>query len=380
MRSHLIRACASLGLVLATLVVGAVPASAAHDVQKAIWGPVMLNGVSQFPIYEDLGVDIYQASVDWRTIARVRPADAADPTDPAYSWPKDLDMAVSEAKRHGIAVNLLVQRSPAWANGGGEANVPPSDPQDYATFVEALARRYPSVHLFMVWGEPIRFPNYKISSGAPSPNYYVQRGRGTTRLPVFTPAQRADVGHYAEIVDATYGRLKALDRKNRIIGGNTTTSGDVDPFNWVRWMRLPNGKPPRMDFFGHNPFGTRGPDLRKKQLVAGTADISDLDVFVPWIDRYLARAGRNRKLPLFLSEFTVPTDVPSYEFPIHVTRQLQAKWLTDGLRIAKRWSRIYSFGWIGLRDRERPDGTETRTGLIDGKGIRKPSYYAYKRG
>lgn len=373
-----------VGMILAVTLVTGAPASAdaAPSRKKAIWGPAMVDGKSQFPIYRDLGVGIYQTAVSWRDTARSKPVSALDPSDPAYTWSPELDFAVSEAKRYGIAVTLMVLRTPDWANGGRGETVPPSDPQDYAKFMEAIARRYPSVRLFMVWGEPIRRPNYFLSQGAKAPNYYTKPGDSPSRrLPVLNAAQRSDVRGYAELVDATYGRLKKLSRKYRIIGGNTTTSGEIDPFNWVRYMRLRNGKPPRMDMFGHNPFGTRGPDLKKDQILAGTADFSDLDIFVPWVDRWLGRNGRNRKLPIFISEYTAPTDVPSYEFPYHVTRSLQAKWLTDGLRIARRWSRIYTLGWIGLRDAPpRADGEETRTGLIDARNVRKPAYAAFKRG
>lgn len=376
------RAIAGLILVAALFTGATASADAAPTRKKAIWGPAMVDGVSQFPIYRDLGVGIYQTAVSWRETAPSQPVHPLDPSDPAYTWSPTLDFAVSEAKRYGIAVSLMVLRTPEWANGGRDETVPPSKPQDYAKFVEAIARRYPSVRLFMVWGEPIRRPNYALSPGKAAPNYYATKGQSPgKRLPVLNAAQRRDVRGYAELVDATYGRLKKRSRKYRIIGGNTTTSGEIDPFNWVRWMRLGNGKPPRMDMFGHNPFGTRGPDLKKKQILVGTADFSDLDVFVPWIDRWLRRSGRNRRLPLFISEYTAPTDVPSYEFPYHVTRKLQAKWLTDGLKITKRWSRIYTLGWIGLRDAPpRDDGEETRTGLIDARGVKKPAYYAYKRG
>jgi len=101
----------------------------------------------------------------------------------------------------------------------------------------------------------------------------------------------------SKTADATYGRFKKRSREYRIIGGNTTTSGNIDPFNWVKWMRLRNGKPPRMDMFGHNPFGTRGPDLKKDQILVGTADFSDLDIFVPWVDRWLGRAGTQPQAP-----------------------------------------------------------------------------------
>lgn len=353
------------------------PASAAPSRKKAIWGPARVDGVSQFPIYRDLGVGIYQTAIDWRQTAPSRPKHPLDPTDPAYRWNPEIDFAVSAAQKHGIHVSVMVMWTPRWANKGQSARVPPTSAQDYAKFVEAVARRYPTVRHFMVWGEPIRAPNYLLHpTGAP--NYYAQK---TGTLPVFNAQQRRDARGYARLVDTTYGRLKRRDPRNLIIGGNTTTSGDVDPFNWVRHLRLANGKPPRMDLFGHNPFGTRGPDLKKDQLLPGTADMSDLDVFVPWLDRWLKRSGRNRSLRVFISEYTAPTDVPSYEFPYHVTREVQAKWLAAGLRIARRWSRIYTFGWIGLRDAPvRADGQEARNGLIDANNVRKPSYYALKRG
>jgi len=65
-----------------------------------------------------------------------------------------------------------------------------------------------------------------------------------------------------------------------------------------------------------------------------------------------------------------------------VTRAVQARWLAAGLRIARRWKRIYTFGWIGLRDAppRAEDGQEARNGLIDAKGVLKAAYFAYRRG
>jgi len=368
----------SLGTLLVFAVLATPVADAAADRKKAIWGPARIDGVSQFPIYQDLGVGIYQMAIDWRQTAPTRPTDALDPDDPAYRWDPDVDFAVREAEKYGIRMLIRIWQTPTWANGDRAGRVPPANPRDYAKFAEAVAWRYPGVRLFMVWVETNRDPFYQ-QHPTRSPNYYAN-GPGAKRLPTFNARQRADARGYAELVDATYSRLKALSSGNLIIGGNTTTSGDVDPFNWAKWMRLRNGKAPRMDMWGHNPFGTRKPDLRKDQLAAGTADMSDLDVFVPWVDRWMKRSGRNRGLKLFISEYTAPTDVPSYAFPFHVTRAVQANWLTAGLRIAKRWSRIYSFGWFMLYDSKRPDGQESRWGLIDAEGVKKPAYYAFKRG
>lgn len=378
---NLRRLMASLALACVAFVVLASPSAGASapSRKKAIWGPVTYEGKSQFPIYHDLGVGIFQIALDWSSVAPSRPANGADPDDPAYKWPTDMDLAVREAQRYGIRISVMLIRTPAWSSGTAAVNAHPGSAADYADFAEAAAKRYPTVHLWMVWGEPIRDPNWMLHLSQ-SPNYYVDPSRQEP-APPFTSGQRADDRAYAELVDATYVRLKRLDRRNLIIGGNTTTSGNVDPHNWIKNLKLANGKPPRMDMYGHNPFGTRIPDLSQPQLVPDTADFSDLDTLAGWIDRYLAKGDRNRHLPIFISEYTVPTDAAGNEFAFHVTRPLQAKWLRAGLRIARSWKRIYTLGWIGLRDSgvPTPQGG-SRTGLIDFKGVRKPAYYVFKAG
>src|SRR5215216_1091814 len=52
-----------LGLTLCLTVPAA--AGAAPSRKKAIWGPVTVNGKSQFPIYHDLGAGIYQIQLSW---------------------------------------------------------------------------------------------------------------------------------------------------------------------------------------------------------------------------------------------------------------------------------------------------------------------------
>src|SRR4051794_35187667 len=104
---------AGLGLLAAA------PALASPlSLNKAIWGPVEVNGASQFPIYSDLGVGIYETAIDWNTIATRKPADARDPADPAYTWPAEIDEAVAEGQKYGIKVLVGVSGTPSWANGG----------------------------------------------------------------------------------------------------------------------------------------------------------------------------------------------------------------------------------------------------------------------
>ena len=70
-----------LGLALAL----ATPAHATPSRKKAIWGPVTVNGVSQFPIYKDLRAGIYEALLPWNEVATRQPLDARNAADPAYA-------------------------------------------------------------------------------------------------------------------------------------------------------------------------------------------------------------------------------------------------------------------------------------------------------
>jgi hypothetical protein len=349
---------------LAALGVGATAsADAAPSRKKAIWGPVQVDGVSQFPIYADLGVGLFQYALAWDSVAPTKPRRAADPADAAYRWPADLDVAVAEARRYGIRISLTLTRAPAWANGGRSANWAPRRPRDFARFATAAARRYRGVRHWMIWGEPSRQANFR-----PLPRFEATGPR-----------------RYARILDAAYGALKRVRRSNLVIGGNTFTTGDVSPRQFIRSMRLPNGRRPRLDMYGHNPFTLRAPSLSKRPLGFGYADFSDLDTLAAWLDRYGYRTPRGHRPRLFLSEFTLPSDHPNYEFNFWVTREVQARWLGRALRIVRRWDRIYTLGWIGLYDEppNGPNGThgnDVHRGLLDWEGRKKPAYEAFRRG
>jgi hypothetical protein len=335
--------------------------------KKSIWGPVERDGVSQFPLYRELGVGILQMAIAWDTVAPARPVDPGDPADPAYRWPAEVDLAIASGARRGIAVSLLLTGAPGWSNGGRTPTHAPRRPGDFAAFAAAASRRYPAVRHWMIWGEPSKASRFQPLVPA--------LGRR------MTPAQRRGPRHYARILDASYAALKRVNRRNLVIGGNTWTGGDVVPLNFIRAMRLPNGRRPRMDLYGHNPFTLRTPRLSRRPFGYGYADFSDLDTLVRWLDRHGYRGRRGRPLRLFLSELSIPTDHPNFEFNFWVTRATQARWLRAALRITRRWARIYTLGYLGLYDDPpRPDGREVNRGLITFDGRRKPAFRAFREG
>ena len=357
-------------LILATVVALALPvgANAAPSRKKSIWGPATVDGRSQFPFYRDLGVGIWQDRISWATVAPTRPAHPRDPLDPAYQWPAGLDDAIASGKRFGIQTSLVLTQAPRWASGHRNSVWAPRKPSDFADFAFAASARYPSVRHWMIWSEPTRAENFR-------PLIHEKRDRPLTRRMKKAPHT------YARILDVAYGALKRRSRRNIVIGGNSFTTGDISSLNWIRNLRLPNGKPPRLDLYGHNPFTKRRPVLSGPPLGHGFADFADLDLLARWVDRWLARPRGKRRINFFLSELFWPTDHPNHEFDFWVERWKAAEWLTDALRVTRRWSRIYTLGWYSLYDDPpNPAGDEVNRGLLTYRGKKKPAYFAYKRG
>lgn len=354
-------ACAG-GLLLAMMLGACIaPREARGASVKAMWGPAIHDGVSLFPTYSELGVKVYEDRLYWSSIATRRPRDPRNPNDPSYTWPAEVTQAVAAAKRYHIQVALQIIGGPTWANGGKPWNWAPIHAQDYANFAIAAARRYPSVHLWMIWGEPTRQADFEPLTPA-------------KRFAKLDAQQQVAPHIYARILDVAYGALKSVNRSNLVIGGMTYTTGEISPRQWIENLRLPDGRPPRLDMYGHNPFSYRAPNLSNSTAGEQNIDFSDLGRLAGLVDRYLGRPG-NPDPKLFISEWTVPTAIDQ-EFNFYVNPLVQAQWITDGLRIARQLPSIYAVGWIHLYD-EPP---ASYGGLIETDGAKKPGYYAWKAG
>jgi hypothetical protein len=321
-------------------------------VQKLIWGPgVLPNGKSPFPIYHRLGVSVFQVDLTWSKVAPSRPADPQSPSDPAYHWPAHLQTDINRARRYGISVCLLVQTSPGWANHGKADGYAPSNPEDYANFLTAASRRYPSVHLWMIWGEPNRPGNFEP-------------------MPAHSPAGPR---RYALLLNAAYYALKQVSPTNIVIGGDTWSFGSVEPADFLRWMRLPNGKPPPLDYYGHNPFSIRFPNLKQPPYYPGGRDINDIDTLETQL-----QSTYGHTVPLWLSEFTVSSGRPNKAFAFAVSRAEQAKWLTAAFKLANSVDYVAGMGWFDLLDQPPSVHNGLTTGLMTWKLRPKPAFYAYE--
>ena len=213
--------------------VGAGAPTPRPPLKKGIWGPAEFAGESQFPIYGDLGVGIFQTPLRWAA-APTRPANAADPADPAYRWPADLDRAVSEGARYGIRVSVMLVGSPGWANGGGRpwywcpsaSRTSPTSPARPRAAIPRCACGWsgasrPAAPTSARWSRP-------VGQGHP----HGSAGAGAALL------RQAARRHLR-------GAEGAAARANLVIGGNTFTVGEVSPYNWIRYARSCRGGPAR---------------------------------------------------------------------------------------------------------------------------------------
>lgn len=441
-------------------------AIAQYNPKKAIWGPpdqITVGGkrYDAFAVYKDMGIGIYSIAIDWSKVApgSSRPAgDLKDPANPVYRWPTSISLAVSKADQqsaadptHPIRVNIEITKAPDWANGNSKANnrvgmrnYAPLNPSDYGDFATAVARRYPSVHLWMIWGEPSRQGAFCPFNKAPYdfgcfPSGSSKPGSAHWSAKTLTDTQAFAPRRYAELVEAAWAALhsKSLpgNEQNQVIAGDTEPAGDIMPGMWVRYMKLKDPKtgkytiPPRMDMYGHNPFPMSGrfPAFSQTASPQNLMDFSDLTRLRSLVNSEVALPRGKQSLPLFLAEFCIPTGTDDGEFAYWVPtskldkrysartdgRDVQDDWISSALSVASQTSWISGLGWIHIADSEpgalyvnwnkahpnnkRYDPLATRAGLFftpetyrsaaktpkatpGFEDFKKPGFFAFKNG
>jgi hypothetical protein len=314
-----------------------------------------------FPELRALGTRVWSGGLSWAAVAATRPKDAASPTDPAYQWPAALTRVLSAARANGIEPVLNVSGFPSWANGGRSGAWAPSQPQEFADFTAAAVRKYPQVRRWIIVSEPSTFLNLQPQGGG---------GRTAPRI-------------YARLLDAAYVAMHNARRDVVVIGGgvhpyglnNETTTA---PDTFIANMVLPNGRRPRLDMFGINPYTERRLDLRlgKRPL---RVDFDDLD----WLAKRLDRLWPRRGLKIFIDEFGWNTEHEAYGWLYYISRKKQAADLRRAYKLAAKVGRVDTLCWYQLYD-ARPQRNSTQwlnwtSGLRTWDGVRKPSWRVFAR-
>jgi Cellulase (glycosyl hydrolase family 5) len=311
-----------------------------------------------FDVLSELGADVLRLNVYWDRVAKSRPANGADPNDPAYDWSL-YDRAVERAQERGIKLVLSIIATPRWANGGKGEDYAPSNLSDLQRFSTAAAKRYSYVNWWMAWNEP-NAPNFL------KPQSVRVGGQWVFRSPQI----------YAGLCNAIVDGVNAARSSNTVACGVTNPRGKtepngrrdaVSPILFLQEMKRYGADPEVIAHHAYpwTPFIKPGQRVKSKSAVT----LGNINVLISTVNRLFGR-----QTPIWITEYGYQTDPPDKSFG--VAWRTQAKYLREAVRIARKNPRIQMFLWFLIKD--EPNVSGWQSGVIASDGEHKPSYAAFQ--
>jgi hypothetical protein len=341
-----------------------------------------------------LGVDAVKIQLNWSEVAprtKRKPAgfDGSDPAD-YPGWGK-FDDAVRAAQNGGFRVMIaLSPPAPGWATAhrGDLSGVDRPSSKEYARFVEAAGRRYPSVDLWTFWNEPnhpgFLYPQTSRSRVPYSPRLYRSLIKaGTTGL--------ARSGHRGDRV--LFGELLPIG-KTRLFRKNT-----MQPILFMRELfcldshwRPYRGRTAKahgcrgyrkitgVNGFAYHPY-TRPAGPRAKEPTSNDATIRSIGRITRALDiaRRKGRVGGGR-LNVWSTEFDFQSNPPDTLFGARLSRI--PGFMSESEWISYRNPRVASYSQYTMQDsvvRTRADLGAWQGGLRFANGRAKKGVYAAYR-
>jgi hypothetical protein len=357
---------------------GASGAEASPTIQKGIYDDTQIlygNPDKVFPSLQRLGTQVIRVNLWWggpNGIARRKPANAANPADPAYSW-DTYDRTVRYAFAYGMLPIFTVLGTPSWANASAGWNYAPTKASDLQAFVTAAAKRYSGA--------------YKDAAGAPIGRVARWIAWNEPNNPVFLRPQFVKSGAawvmqspktYATICNAVVKAVKSVNASNKVACGVTSPRGNnepgtlrssVSPLAFMRAMK--NARAAGFDAYAHHPYygfpseTPNTPPPPGKRGVAPTAvTLGNFEVFTKELQRVYP--GKR----IWITEYGYQTNPPDTFFGVTPARQ--------ALYMKQAWAKLAAspkvdmMVWFLLQDEERI-GSGWQSGLHYVSGKSKPS-------
>jgi len=248
------------------------------------------------------------------------------------------DQAIDAANARGIKVLGTFWRTPKWANGGGKATDPPSDPADYADFARCASAHFRGrVSAWEVWNEP----NLK----------YFWSGANPAR--------------YAALVRAAYPAFKAGDPDAPVVAGSVSKNDTP----WLERMYAA-GIAGSFDVLSTHPYQDP-PDAAPESADDGR--IGNIDHIRAVHD--LMSAQGDKAKPIWATEFGWSSSSKHGG----VTEERQADYLVRTLKVfADRYPYVTNVFWYNERATDAGDNQNSGYGLLRHDLSEKPAYRALK--
>jgi hypothetical protein len=316
-----------------------------------------------FDLAQQAHAGIVRTTVYWSRIAQTKPANGANPFDPAYRF-DDLDEFVRNAGLHGMEVMLTIWGTPSWANGGKGQNFAPTSPSSIQNFARALASRYsgryngyPFVRYYTVWNES--------NLGQFLSPQYNSKGQATA------PAI------YAKIYRAAYAGIKAGNRRALVGMGETSArgrdrylgrKGTQETESPGKFAELLSKQRPalRFDAWSHHPY----PTSISGRPLANTRWPNVTLANMPRFERELGE-WFHRRITMWITEYGHETKP---EEPKGVSYATQSAYVRQAVNFVAKDPNVDVFIWFILRD----DPTSAwQSGLVRRDGTKKPAYATF---
>jgi len=301
---------------------------------------------------------ILRTLVTWADVAPTKPANAADPFDPAYRL-DDLDEFVRNAQARDSEVLITLWGTPKWANGDKGRNYLPTSMADFQNFAKAIASRYsgrtagyPFVRFYGIWNES---------------------NLGLFLTPQFnSKGQIVSPAAYAKLAAAGYAGIKAGNAKALVAIGETSSSGRdkkkagasdaVAPGTFAQLVAKANKKL-KFDAWAQHPYPVPVNQKPTQKVRWPNVALTSLPQFETSLDTWFGR----KNIPVWITEYGNETKPGE---PKGVTEAQQATYVPQAIDIAKKDKRVPMFIWFVLRDSA---GSPWQSGIYRITGAAKPS-------
>jgi Cellulase (glycosyl hydrolase family 5) len=280
---------------------------------------------------------IMRLLVQWNLVATTRPANAADPFDPAYIF-DDVDEAVRSAQENDQEVILTISGTPKWANGDKNPNVMPTNVSDLTAFSRAIATRYsgrttgfPFVRFWSVWNEP----NLQLFL---SPQF---NAAGKSVAPA----------NYAKLAAAAYAGIKAGNPLAQVAIGETSARGSDNahglrpthsPGKFAELVAKANPNL-KFDAWSHHPYPFN-PSSPPTQIVKWpNVSLASL----PKFDESLKTLFKRKSVPIWITEYGHQTKPPD---AFGVSYATQAAYIQQAISMVTSYRFVPMFIWFVFQD------------------------------
>lgn len=269
---------------------------------------------------------------------------AIEPRRGRFAW-SATDTFVRAASARGLRVLAMPDYTPSWARSGPTDKYPPRDPHDFATFVQAAARRYApmGVHAWEIWNEPNNAMFW---------------------------APRADPAAYTTLLKLAGAAIKRADPSATVVTGGLSPASDngrdVSPLTFLTQIYASGGRG-SFDAVGYHPYS----------FPYAPMHAAEWNTFyrTPDMHALMTRNGDGAKR-VWGTEVGFPTGTSSRA----VSEATQATYITAAIDQWTSWSFAGPIMFYTTRDlgTDRQDVNDNM-GLVDRSGAPKPVFSSVRR-